>query len=554
MAAGFVFFSLDFAWRALAGSVLALAAVLVWVLTSVILRNRKSALWFVPGPSSANWLLGNLKQLNDSPDDIILDKWAAAYGKVVRLNAFLESPLMFITDTKALNHIFLHSSEYPRPEYIRRDLSKILCEGLLCTEGEKYKQQRRVLNPAFGPGQIREATNIFFEKAIELRNQWAAKIENGQQLARIDALHGLNLATLDAIGLAAFDHDFEALNPEKKPNELAEVMERVFSMPNQKPILVLLKNLSPLLNYLTDPNMPLVDHAVRLMRSAGSKLIEERKAEILREMSGEKKPGMGRNAMQGRDVLSLLVKANIAPDIPESQPLTDEDVLAQVPTFMVAGHETTSDATAWCLYALTQAPSVQSKLRDELSKVDTDSPSMDELMALPYLDMVVRETLRLHAPVTSTVRVATQHDVIPLDAPFTGRDGVQHHSLEVPEGTMFLISILALHRSKELWGDDALEFRPERWENPPEATSDIPGVWGHLLTFGGGPRACIGYRFAVVEMKALIFTLVRAFEFELAVHPAEIRTMPGIVLRPYLSRAPEAGSQMPLIIQRCDRL
>ncbi|KAI0363656.1 cytochrome P450 [Pilatotrama ljubarskyi] len=551
--ASYSYVSFDFAWKALTGISFVLVAGLVCGFTAVLVRNRNSRLWTIPGPSSANWLLGNLIQLNDSQDDVILDEWAAAYGKVVRLNAFLESPLMFITDTKALNHILSHPSEYPRPEYIRRDLSKILCEGLLCTEGEKYKQQRRVLNPAFGPAQIREATNIFFEKALELRNQWAALIENGQQLARVEALHGLNLATLDAIGLAAFDHDFEALNPEKKPNELAEVMEQVFSMPNQKPILVLLKNLSPLLNYLTDPNMPLVDRAVRLMRHAGSQLIAERKADILREMSGEKTHGLRRNALQGRDVLSLLVKANIAPDVPESQPLSDEDVLAQVPTFMVAGHETTSDATAWCLYALTQAPSVQKKLRDELSKVQTDSPSMDELMALPYLDMVIRETLRLHAPVTSTVRVANQHDRIPLNEPFTGRDGLQHHFLEMPKGTMFLISILALHRSKDIWGDDALLFRPERWENVPEATSDIPGVWGHLLTFGGGPRACIGYRFAVVEMKALIFTLVRAFEFELAVDPAEIRTMPGIVLRPYLRRAPEAGSQMPLVIQRCDR-
>ncbi|KAI0363653.1 cytochrome P450 [Pilatotrama ljubarskyi] len=552
--ASYSFLPFDFAWKALIGSVLVLGVAVAWGVTSALLQNRKSPLWIAPGPPSANWLLGNLKQLDDSENDVILDQWAATYGKVVRLNAFFDSPLMFITDTKALNHIFSRSAEYVRPEYIRRDLAKLLCEGLLCTEGERHKQQRRVMNPAFGPAQIREMTHVFFEKALELRNLWAAQLESGQQLARINALPGLNAATLDIIGVAAFNHDFEALNPEKKHSELAETMERVFSMPNRKPILLLLKNLSPYLNYLTDPNMPLVDHAVSLMRRAGSQFIAERKAEILREMSEEKRLGIGRSSVQSKDMLSLLVKANIASDSPESQPLSDEDVLAQVPTFIVTGHETTGDAMAWCLYALTQAPSVQSKLRDELSKVQTDSPSMDELMALPYLDMVIRETLRLHPPVISTIRVATRADVIPLSAPFTGRDGSQYHSLEVPKGTKFVISILALHRSKELWGDDALEFKPERWENPPEAVSDIPGAWGHLLTFGGGPRACIGYRFAVVEMKALVFTLIRAFEMELAVQPEEICTLPGIVLRPRLKRAPEAGSQMPLIIQRCDRL
>lgn len=95
----------------------------------------------------------------------------------------------------------------------------------------------------------------------------------------------------------------------------------------------------------------------------------------------------------------------------------------EVPTFLVAGHETTTTATTWALYALTQAPVVQAKLRQELMTVSTDNPTMDELNALPYLDAVVRETLRLHAPVTSTLRAAVKDDVIPLGTPITGKNG-----------------------------------------------------------------------------------------------------------------------------------
>ena len=98
--------------------------------------------------------------------------------------------------------------------------------------------------------------------------------------------------------------------------------------------------------------------------------------------------------------------------------------------FLVAGHETTSTATTWCLYALTQAPAVQEKLRAELLTVDADSPTMDELNALPYLGMVVRETLRVHAPVPETIRVATKEDVVPLERPFTDRDGQVHSSVK----------------------------------------------------------------------------------------------------------------------------
>ena len=91
--------------------------------------------------------------------------------------------------------------------------------------------------------------------------------------------------------------------------------------------------------------------------------------------------------------------------------------------FLVAGHETTSVATTWCLYQLTQSPDVQAKLRDELLQVPTDSPSMDELNALPYLDMVVKEALRYHTPVPASGRVAMKDDIIPVNTPFTDKKG-----------------------------------------------------------------------------------------------------------------------------------
>lgn len=79
----------------------------------------------------------------------------------------------------------------------------------------------------------------------------------------------------------------------------------------------------------------------------------------------------------------------------------------------------------------------------------------------------------------------------------------------ISKGSAIIIPILALNRSKKLWGDDAFEFKPERWENPPEAISSIPGVWGHILSFLGGPRACIGYRFSLIEyVAALLQTLL----------------------------------------------
>ena len=118
--------------------------------------------------------------------------------------------------------------------------------------------------------------------------------------------------------------------------------------------------------------------------------------------------------------------------------------MVEVPTFLVAGHETTrfefehniflffkknliihsnSSATTWALFALTQNVEAQTKLRNELLTVGTDNPTMDQLNALPYLDAVVRETLRIHAPVPLTMRAANQDDILPLGEPIKDKYG-----------------------------------------------------------------------------------------------------------------------------------
>jgi len=490
-----------------------------------------------------------LRDIFNAENSVLHEQWVKQYGTTLKYKGFFYSDRLFTMDTRALNHVLANSSDYQKPSQVRYNLGRLFGEGVLFVEGAQHHQQRRIMNPAFGPAQIRALTDIFLSKSIKLRDVWSSMTAASEHAIRIDVMPWLSRMTLDVIGLAGFNYEFDALNSNVKPNELNQAFSVMFSAGQAVSILPILKDRIPLLRWIPSDRDRKIDVARKTMNRIGRQLLSNAKATVMSSYGVEEGGPIEKSSLQGRDLLSLLVRANMATDIPENQRISDEDVLAQVPTFLVAGHETTSTATTWALYALCLRPEIQTKLREELLTVETDIPTMDELVALPYLDAVVHETLRLHAPVPSTVRVAMKDDILPVETPFTDKYGVVHDGIKVSKGDPIFIPILAINRSEAIWGTDAKEFNPDRWASPPEVASQVPGVWGHLMTFLGGPRACIGYRFSLVEMKALLFTLLRAFEFELAVPASDIGKKSTIVQRPILLSDPEKKNQLPLLIK-----
>ncbi|KAJ6551196.1 cytochrome P450 [Mycena capillaripes] len=519
-----------------AGSLVAYALYQVF---KVVYRELTSPLRHLPGPKSSSFLYGNFREIWQTEGSALQAQWIHKYGTTLKYSGFLGLSRLYTTDTRALNHFLTNSNIYQKPGHTQYNLSRIVGPGVLVTEGDVHRQQRKIMNPAFGAPQVRELTGIFVQKSVELRDILASQVVKSGT-ARVDIISWLNKATLDIIGLAGFNYNFNSLASENE-SELAGAFTTIFHAGISTSAIRILQSLIPVFRFIPTQLDATLAEAQAVMRRIGLQLLQESKNEMAESGTFEK----GRS----RDLLSLLVRANTAKDIPPSQRLSDEDVLAQVPTFLVAGHETTSTGTAWALYALTQNTAAQTRLRNELLAVSTDDPTMDELNVLPYLDCVVREVLRLHAPVPSTTRVATQDDVVPLAAPFTDLEGVVHETLKVTKGQSITIPILLMNRDKTIWGPDAEEFVPERWESETPISNSLPGVWGHMLTFLGGPRACIGYRFSLVEMKALLFTLVRAFEFELAVPVADIGKRTAVVQRPFVRSEPEGGNQMPLLIR-----
>ncbi|KAM5543262.1 hypothetical protein V8D89_003136 [Ganoderma adspersum] len=481
-----------------------------------------SPLRHLRGPRAQNLLSGNFTQLA-APYQALTREWVNEYGPNFQVHGFLSAPALFTLDPKAIHHILTHATDFRKPRDSLRFLARISGPGgLLVTEGEQHRNQRRVMNPAFGPVQIRELTEIFLEKSLNLRDYWMSEMSrSGFKALRTNIADGISKMTLDVIGLAGFSHDYDTLRTDE-PNEVNMAFQALFTTPPPGSALQLLGRFLPIIaDVMPTERTRTAAKSLEVMRRFGMQLIKDKKAQIMSESSGS----VEKKDFDGRDILSLLIKANMASDVPDNQRLTDEEVLAQVPTFLAAGHETTATATGWVLCELSKHAELQQKLREELLFVDSDTPTMEELNELPYLDKVVREILRLHPPVMLVNREAQRDDVIPVSEPFVDANGKLQHGIEVRRGNRIFVGIAAFQTSKEIWGEDALEFKPDRWDSPPEAISSTPGVWGHLFTFSGGARACIGYRFSLIELKALIFTLIRAFEFELAVPAQDVQAV-----------------------------
>jgi len=188
-----------------------------------------------------------------------------------------------------------------------------------------------------------------------------------------------------------------------------------------------------------------------------------------------------------------------------------------------------------------------------LDSFSTGDPTHDDFTsALPYLDGVLRETLRLHPPVTQLIRIAAEDDVLPLGMLIKDASGVETQSISVAKGQPVIVPIRALNCSETLWGPDALEFLPERWmDNEKGLTDEAKALQGfhHLFTFGDGPRICIGRAFASAEFKAVLSVLIRNYVFELRDGPeTPIETIMTILPRPKV--AGEKGYALPLRVRQ----
>ena len=216
-----------------------------------------------------------------------------------------------------------------------------------------------------------------------------------------------------------------------------------------------------------------------------------------------------------RNILSVAI---------ESGGFTDEGLVNQLMTFLIAGHETTASALSWAICMLCKHPEVQSRLREEVRSLlrdprfPTSSISSNDIDSLPYLNAVCNEVLRLYSPVPVTVRVAAE------DTTLVG------HS--IPKGTTIFISPWATNANKEFWGEDAADFNPDRWLGEGKANTGGVETNYAFLTFLHGPRSCIGQSFAKGEFACLLAAWTGTLETRFANSDYVIKVKNGLTPRP----------------------
>ncbi|GBC02750.1 hypothetical protein RclHR1_00480007 [Rhizophagus clarus] len=437
----------------------------------------------IPGPPPESILFGNIKTLLTEEDSYV--KWIQKYGNIVKFYGIFNQTSILVADTKIIQDMTLnHVYDFIKPPNLLADAILIAGRGLVLAEGEEHKRQRKMMNPAFAHNNVKEMVPTFIRVASTLIGLIEDKVNSGE--SNINLTPYISKATLDVIGLAGFNYEFNSLT---SSNELAEAYNALFNSPNPtlRFISTVLANYIPFFREIPIKMNRDFKNACAIINRVSKKLMEEKYNEA---KNGE---------LKSKDLLSLLININMA--LPDEEKITNDELQYQIMTFLIAGHETTSSTTLWCLYSLAHYPHEQDLLREELVKAFPDkskfNPTFDEINSLEYLNCIVKETLRIYSP-----------------APVVGRTNVEDKVFGeylIPKNTTIRIALLALHKSPEIWGPTANEFDPKRWLDP-SVTKNVTNL--NYLPFLTGTRSCIGNKFALTEFKILLSMLIRNFVFK----------------------------------------
>ena len=435
----------------------------------------KTLLGSPPGPKG-RFLLGSLIEV--SRDWLGFYKNCAdEYGDVVRV-LLAHVPVYLVVHPRDIETVLVtNAAKFTKSEDYRA-LARVLGRGLLTSEGDFWKRQRGLIQPAFHRQSILSYAAVMTRTAGRMLDSWKEKSERNihEDMMRV---------TLEIVGRCLYSA--EVTDAAERVGHAMEVVTGRF---------IINASLAMLFRFDIPVRFALREwRAIRELNGIIGGIIRER-----------------RSSEQPReDLLDMLLRARDA----DGNPMSDTQLRDEVMTLFLAGHETTAIALSWACYLITQHPHVEAKLAEELQTVlGGRVPTPGILPRLRYTEMVLKETMRLYPAVWGIGRRALE------DCELGG--------YLVPAGSNVFILQWRTQRDARFFPDPD-RFDPERWRDDPVRSGKIPRF--AYFPFGGGPRVCVGASFAMMEATLLLAMIQQKFHLEIVPgHPIEI--FASVTLRP----------------------
>ncbi|XP_070556743.1 cytochrome P450 3A5-like [Ptychodera flava] len=455
----------------------------------------------IPGP--APWpMVGNAMQLSVGvyKKDV---EWAKKYGKVFGTYEG-RTPVLMFSDPEICKQICVKNFV---SFYNRRRLpinNKPLDSGLTMLTNENWKNKRNTLTPAFSGSKMRLMSSIVNKAAEDLVKILRKHSEDGTPIQCKD-LFGCYV--VDSMASAGFG--IEVNSQEQPDHPFVKNAKEAFAFGFFSPVVLImffLPFLVPVLNWLNIGLFPTKN--LKYFTDLTEQTIKMRKSQV----SSNKRVDFLQLMLDAHDVYEQYIKESHTEEDEYGVKLvkdgksdthdfhkgfTNEEILAQSLIFFLAGYETTSTLMSYVAYSMATNPDIQEKLCTEIDDVmaNHEEPSYDVVSKMPYLDMIVCETLRMYPPSLRFDRECNE------DVTIAG--------INIKKGMYVTVSIYAIHHNPEIYPEPE-KFIPERFTKE-EKEKRHPYAW---LPFGAGPRNCIGMRFALLEAKIGLVRIFRDFTLE----------------------------------------
>jgi enediyne biosynthesis protein E7 len=419
----------------------------------------------------------------------LLGDAAATYGDAVRLKMGPKS-LYFFNHPEHAKHVLADNAANYHKGIGLTEARRLLGDGLLTSEGDLWRKQRRTIQPAFRRERIAEFTDLIVAEASALVARLEARVDHGP----IDVVTEMTRLTLGVLGRTLLDAD---LSPFMRLGDAFEATQ------DQAMFEMVTLGMVPL--WLPLPRHRRFRTALGQLEGATAALVDERDTD-------------GRSG--GEDMIARLLDAYR--DEPDAE-LRRRRLRDELLTILLAGHETTASTLSWTWYLLDRNPDVADRMCAEADQVFGDrTPCYEDLRGLAYTNMVIQEAMRLYPPVWGLTRRALEADVI---------DGYR-----VPGGADVMISPYTLHRHPGFWPDPE-RFEPERFE-PARAASAHRYAY---IPFGAGPRVCVGSHLGMMEATFVAAMVARRFRLGL---------VPGREVRPEAMLSLRVRGGLPMLVRR----